>query len=112
MSTKEPFNRVAPGVLVAGQLEVSDIDRMVEAGVRTLVCNRPDGEGDQPSSQTLAAAAEAVGIDFVYLPMANPEEADKQSDAFKKVLARGGVVLAYCRTGRRSTALWEAVTKK
>lgn len=111
MSSDEAFNEVAPNVLVAGQLNVDDIPRLVRAGVNTLVCNRPDGEADQTSSATIAAAAKDAGIDFVYLPMATPDDATMQSDQFKQVLANGGKVLAYCRTGRRSSALWEAATR-
>ena len=111
MSKDVEFTQLAPNVYVAGQLEVKDIARMGPLGVSTLVCNRPDGEADQTESAAMSAAAEAAGIRFVYLPMSNPEDTVEQRIEFKAVLAEKGVVLAYCRSGRRSSKLWEASTQ-
>ncbi|MBL4710779.1 MAG: TIGR01244 family phosphatase [Flavobacteriales bacterium] len=111
MTEAVEFTKLAPDVYVAGQLEVSDIKRLVPLGVNTLVCNRPDGEADQTSSELISAAAEAAGIKFVYLPMTNPDDTVNQSSKFREVLVNGGVVLAYCRTGRRSSALWQSTNK-
>ena len=108
MTEKVEFTKLAPYFYVAGQLEVSDITRLVPLGVNTLVCNRPDGEAGQTSSKLISAAAEAAGIKFVYLPMTNPDDTVSQGIKMKEVLVDGGVVLAYCRTGRRSSALWKA----
>jgi sulfide:quinone oxidoreductase len=111
MSDKAEFMQIAPNIHVAGQLEVADIDRLVKLGVNTLVCNRPDGEADQTSSSVIAEAAAESGIDFVYLPMTTPDDTSGHSVRMKEVLEDGGVVMAYCRTGRRSSALCEAATK-
>lgn len=111
MTNNIEFTQLAPELYVAGQLEVSDIERLAPLGVNTLVCNRPDGEAEQPSSTIIGAAAQAAGIKFVYLPMTNPDDTATQCVEFKEVLADSGVVLAYCRTGRRSSALWQSTIK-
>jgi sulfide:quinone oxidoreductase len=111
MSDEVEFTQLAPTMYVAGQLEVADIERLVTLGVNTLVCNRPDGEGGQTDSATIGAAAQAAGIDFAYLPMATPDDTAGQVGLFKEILGQGGVVMAYCRTGRRSSTLWETATK-
>ena len=111
MTSRVEFTELAPGVYVAGQLEIDDIERVVSLGVKTLVCNRPDGEADQINSTAMAAAAKAAGLSFVYMPMASVDDATKQSAAFREVLASDDGVMAYCRSGRRSTILWQESTK-
>ncbi|MBV1932038.1 MAG: hypothetical protein KUG71_10010, partial [Porticoccaceae bacterium] len=74
MTENTEFTQLAPSMYVAGQLELSDVQRLGALGINTLVCNRPDGEADQTSSSVISAAAKAVGINFVYLPMTNPED--------------------------------------
>ena len=111
MTEEVEFTQLAPDFYVAGQLDVSDIERLILLGINTLVCNRPDGEADQTSSKIISAAAEAANIKFVYLPMTNPDDTATQCVEFKEVLADSGVVLAYCRTGRRSSALWQSTIK-
>lgn len=111
MSDKVEFTQLAPNMHVAGQLAVTDIERLTELGVNTLVCNRPDGEADQTSSSVMAEAATASGIDFVYLPMTTPDDTSGHSAKLKEIIGSGGVVMAYCRTGKRSSSLWEAATR-
>jgi uncharacterized protein (TIGR01244 family) len=112
MTKNVELTQLAEDVYVAGQLEVSDVARLEALGITTLVCNRPDGEADQTSSSVISAAAKAAGINFVYLPMTNPEDTLSQKKKFKQVLAEDGAVLAYCRTGRRSSTLWQESIKE
>ncbi len=94
---------------VAPQLEPSDMAVMAEAGVRTVICNRPDEENPAPlQAAAMQAAAEAAGLDFVYNPimgaamtLQNVEEQDEAIAA-----ADGHMVLAYCRSGTRSSVVW------
>lgn len=112
MTRNIELTQIAEDVYVAGQLEVSDVARLGALGITTLVCNRPDEEADQPSSSLISEAAKAAGIKFVYLPMTSPEDLSRQKEEFKKVLAEDGAVLAYCRTGRRSSVLWQESIKE
>ena len=43
------INRVDNDISVSPQIAASDLATIAEAGFRTVICNRPDGEGnDQP----------------------------------------------------------------
>lgn len=112
MTQTAELTQVAEGVYVCGQLEVSDVARLGALGITTLVCNRPDGEADQTTSSVISAAAKAAGVNFVYLPMIDIADTLTQKEEFKKILAGGGRVLAYCRTGRRSSILWQEATRE
>ncbi len=101
------FKQLSSGVYVAGQLQVDDVVRAHAEGIKTIVCNRPDEEGGPPSA-TLAATAGELGLEFVYLPMASPADAASLAEDCAVQLQREGDILLYCRSGRRSTVLWEA----
>lgn len=103
-----PSRRLTDQLSVSPQIEPSELPAIAEQGFRTLICNRPDGEGaDQPTHQQLSQAAAALGMRLHYLPV-TPGQLDEASIAgFGKLLAEApGPVLAYCRTGTRSTMLW------
>lgn len=111
MSEHVEISQLAPNIYAAGQLLETDIGRIRKLGIKVLVCNRPDGEGDQTPSTRMAELARAAGIEFAYLPMSNPEDTARHESAFRDILQQGVKVLAYCRTGRRSSALWQAATR-
>lgn len=99
---------LAPDLSVAGQLSAQDIGLAAAQGFRALIINRPDGEtSDQPASQDILAAAESHGLEAAYLPVIAGKVTDADVDAFKKALQDlPAPVLAFCRTGARSTTLW------
>jgi uncharacterized protein (TIGR01244 family) len=87
------------------QLTVGDIDEAATAGIRLIVNNRPDGEEPgQPTSAEIEAAARAAGLDYRHIPVAGgfpPEQVEAMAEALEQ-----GPLLAFCRTGTRSTFLW------
>lgn len=87
------------------QLGVDDIHEAAASGIRLIVNNRPDGEEpDQPSSAEIEAAARAAGLDYRHIPVAGgfqPEQVEAMAEALEQ-----GPVLAFCRSGTRSTFLW------
>jgi len=87
------------------QLTVGDIDQAAADGIRLIVNNRPDGEEPgQPSSAVLEAAARAAGLGYVHIPVAGgfpPARIEAMAQALEQ-----GPVLAFCRSGTRSTFLW------
>lgn len=93
---------------VAAQLLPDDLPALAAAGITTLINNRPDQEApDQPSSADLAAAATAAGLSYHYLPIIPGQLTDDAVAQFAALLAAAhGPVLAFCRTGTRSTTLW------
>ena len=102
------MNRLDEFITVASQIAVADIDAIVAAGYRAIICNRPDGEGeDQATFGEIEAAATAHGLAAVYLPVVSGEVTDEDSHKFRQLLQQlPGPVLAYCRSGKRSTTLW------
>jgi uncharacterized protein (TIGR01244 family) len=91
--------------VAARPIVVADIANLSAAGIRLLVNNRPDGEeAGQPSSDEIEAAARSAGLDYRHIPVAGrfpPERVEAMAEALEQ-----GPVLAFCRSGTRSTFLW------
>ncbi len=111
--TALPIRPVADTVFVAPQLAPADMAEAARAGFRSVINNRPDFEGgpDQPTSATMAAAAAAAGLQYRHLPVAGGYQSPEEIAAFGALLAElPGPVLAFCRSGARSTRLYQAAT--
>ena len=96
-------------VHVAGQLQEADFAALAEAGIRTVVCNRPDGEAEgQLSSAEAQKWAQGAGLEFRYQPVAGYEVSDEAVVEMFSMLEASlqGPILFYCRTGTRCTLLW------
>ena len=100
--------KLTDNLSVAPQLSPEDLQQAAAAGFRSIINNRPDGEApDQPSSDTLAAAAHRLGLAYRHIPVVPGQMSPEQVEAFKEALAAGtGPTLALCRTGTRSASLW------
>lgn len=79
-----------------------------------MICNRPDGEGDdQPAFEEIAAAARELGMDARYLPVERDRIGDAEVDAFGALVdTLPKPVLAYCRSGSRSGMLWNRLSAR
>lgn len=102
------IRKVTDEFAVSAQLSAEDIEAIAEAGFKTLIANRPDGEGgpDQPSMGAIRAKAESLGISFHALPFSgapSPDIAERQGEL---IAESEKPVLAYCRTGTRSITAW------
>ncbi len=102
------IKKITPKLSVAPQIAAADMKALADAGFRSIICNRPDGEGaDQPTFEEMEKAAKAAGLEAVYLPVISGKVLDEDAVAFGAALdSLPGPVLAYCRTGTRSTTLW------
>ncbi|MBM3609091.1 MAG: TIGR01244 family phosphatase [Alphaproteobacteria bacterium] len=102
------IRRINERISVAPQIVETDVAEIAAAGFRTLMNNRPDGEGaDQTPDEKIRAAAAAAGINYIYLPVVSGQMTPQNVEDFRNVLAAAeGPVLAYCRTGTRCTNLW------
>ncbi len=94
---------------VAPQLRPEELADIARMGFRSVINNRPDGEGgaDQPQNALLAEAASAAGMAFVYLPV-DPRAIDQEAvDRMRELVETLPTpILAFCRSGARSTALY------
>jgi len=103
------FRKLTDTVLVSPQISVEDVTRAKEMGVTMIVNNRPDDEEPgQVNGAEIEQAAKAAGIGYIALPVAHGGFAPWQLDGMAKAQeeAAGGKILAYCRSGTRSTLLW------
>ena len=99
---------LSPAYAVSPQIAVEDIPAIVDAGYKTIICNRPDAEVP-PTHQAdaIGEAAKAAGLAFVVIPVThqglNLDMIDEQRAALD---ASDGPVLAYCASGTRSSIVW------
>ncbi len=102
------IKQIDSNYFVSEQISVADLADIQAQGIRSIICNRPDGEGvDQPTHIELEAAAKASGIHFRYLPIDKGMIRDEQVDEFVQAFNEmPRPVLGFCRSGMRSTSLW------
>lgn len=102
------FRALTDELSVSPQIAIADVPRVAAAGFRSIICNRPDGEGaDQPGIDEIQRAAGACGVQLRYLPVAPGPVDEQAAQAFGVALAElPGPTLAYCRTGMRAATLW------
>jgi uncharacterized protein (TIGR01244 family) len=93
---------------VTGQLQLADLGKLAGNGVTLVINNRPDGEGfRQPRNADMAAEAGKHNLAFAYIPVSSPSPA--QAAEFASLLKEHqGKVVAYCRSGNRSSIMWAA----
>ena len=71
---------------VAPQVQVADMQDAADAGYRTVICNRPDGEEDgQPTVAELRDAAHSAGIAFHHIPVSGGAFPAEAIAAFARV---------------------------
>ena len=106
------FIKITDAVSVAGQIAPSDAVLAARQGFATIVNNRPDGEAPgQPTSAEMAAAAAAAGLGYAAIPI-DQSGFDVTQVAAMAAALETGRVLAYCRSGTRSTNLWALAEAK
>ncbi len=102
------FRQLTDRVFVAPQIDVGDVMDAAQAGVTLIINNRPEDESaDQTPGEEIETAARAAGIDYIAIPVTHAGFAEWQVTAMADALNKtDGKVLAYCRSGTRSTFLW------
>ena len=108
------FRKLTENVLVSPQLALADVAAAAASGVAMIINNRPDGEDpDALQSADIAAAAAAAGLNYVEIPVGHAGFSEPQVDAMSAALEQAeGPILAYCRSGTRSTLLWALAQAK
>lgn len=102
------LKQVNSDFFLSDQIIQQDLEKIAEEGIKTILCNRPDGEGaDQPNIIEIEQAAKKFGIQVEYLPVTSGKVTDGQAQEFKKIYQNAKKpILAFCRTGTRSITLW------
>jgi uncharacterized protein (TIGR01244 family) len=105
------FQQLSAELCVAPQLGPEAMAEAAARGFRSVVNNRPDFEAgpDQPTSVAMEAAAVAAGLAYVYLPVAPSYQSPEEIARFAQLLATlPKPILAFCRSGARSSKLFLA----
>jgi uncharacterized protein (TIGR01244 family) len=110
MNPPLPLRAITDTVCVAPQLTPEAMAEVARLGFRSVVNNRPDFEHgpDQPTSAAVEAAAEAAGLAYRHLPVAGGYQSPEEAAAFAVLLQElPHPLLAFCRSGARSTRLFQ-----
>ena len=102
------FRQLTPGFSASPQIALRDVGEAKAMGFSLIVNNRPEGEADdQVPGDAVEAAARAAGLDYRAIPVTHAGFSEEQVSAMAALLEDAqGPVLAYCRSGTRSTLLW------
>ena len=107
------LKKLADGFYVAGQISDDDIAAAKDLGVSHVICNRPDDEEfGQPNVEEVAAWAASAGMTMEHIPLGSDGLSPDMISATMAALNTDGAILAYCRTGNRSSILWSLAMAK
>ena len=102
------FRQLTDRIYASPQIGLAEVAEAAQSGIGLIINNRPDDESDDqiPGAQ-IAEAAAAAGMAYVAIPVTHAGFSQPQIAAMAAALtAHPGPVLAYCRSGTRSTLLW------
>jgi sulfide:quinone oxidoreductase len=101
------IHALSDALSVTAQITVDDLPEIAAKGYKTIICHRPDGEASaQPAFETIADACGVFGIQAIHQPVVSGQISLSDGLAFRQHLAAApSPVLAYCRSGSRSTQL-------
>ena len=102
------FRQLSDHVWASQQISLDDVNAAARDGFNLIINNRPEGESeDQTAGDAIAAAARAAGLGYIAIPITHAGFSQPQVTAMVEALGDGkGRILAYCRSGTRSTLLW------
>ena len=101
------FLPLTPQISVSPQISLADVAAAKAMGFGHIVNNRPDGEAPgQPAGEEIEAAAHAAGMGYTAIPVDHSGFSAEQVAAMSACLVSAKPILAYCRSGTRSTMLW------
>lgn len=103
------YRKIDPSFAIAGQILPADVKKVAEAGFKTIVCARPDGEEPgQPTFAAISAAAKEAGLEAVYIPVSGgigEGQIIRIEDTVKRFPSP---MFGYCRSGARAGSLFNA----
>jgi len=108
------FRKLSDHVFASPQIGIDDVLAAKDAGVSLIVNNRPDGEDmAAPQGDAIEEVAGAAGLSYLSIPIGHSGFSEPQIDQMVAALEKAdGAVLAYCRSGTRSTFLWALAQAK
>lgn len=103
------IRQITPDYSVAGQISPDDIEAIKAAGYKSIISNRPDGEQPgQPTAAEIGQLALAAGLEFRHVPVISGQMTPENvMDHAKALEDMPKPVFAFCRSGARSTNIFE-----
>ncbi|MEM6413805.1 MAG: TIGR01244 family sulfur transferase [Pseudomonadota bacterium] len=101
------FISITDSFFVAPQITVEDVGVAKANGITLIINNRPDHEEPgQPLGADIEAAAKEAGVSYVSVPVGPAGVSERDLDVFDAAVSEtNGKILAFCRSGTRSTIL-------
>ncbi|MEP7221343.1 MAG: TIGR01244 family sulfur transferase [Novosphingobium sp.] len=102
------FRKLTDRIEASPQIGLAEVAEAARQGFALIINNRPEDESpDQTPGAQIEAAARAAGMAYVAIPVTHAGFSEPQVAAMAEALEScDGKVLAYCRSGTRSTLLW------
>ena len=102
--------KLAENYAATAQIRSEDVQAIADAGFAAIICNRPDDEDPgQPTAEEIRAACDAAGIAFHHVPVTGGYLAPEAVLLHRSIIESSeGPVLAYCRSGQRSSMIYES----
>jgi sulfide:quinone oxidoreductase len=93
---------------VGPQIEIEDLEDFKTVGIKTVVCLRPDGEGqNQTDFAHISDTAKELNVEAHYLPTILGQVSNAQVAEFGRILKESvASAFAYRRSGACATILW------
>lgn len=101
---KEKMKKINEELYVGSQISESDVQLLKEHGIKTIVCNRPDNEGQgQTNIDAIRNEANNHGLSVEYIPFAPLRLSMEDIKNFADLLKNDKKpIFAYCLSGLRS----------
>lgn len=105
----DDIRQISDEYSVTGQIAASDLEAIKAMGFKSIVCHRPDHEQPgQPDFAEIEQRAKALGIETMHIPVG---PAGVTAEAVRMMVdaldALDRPMLGYCRSGARSTAVYQ-----
>jgi len=97
------------------QIGPEDVEEVAKLGFKTIINARPDHEGgtDQPTSDSVKAAAEKLGLNYVHIPVIPNNINQGDIEICAQFIANAPTpTFGYCKTGKRATSLYQSALPK
>ncbi|MCH8552869.1 MAG: TIGR01244 family phosphatase [Natronospirillum sp.] len=106
------YQALSPHYAIAPQINPQDVATIKTDGFGIVICNRPDGEEQgQPTADSIRQACAEAGLEFLHCPMNGPETRPDDVARLQKLLQGDSRILAFCRTGNRSSIFYQKATE-
>ncbi len=102
------MTRLDETISISGQITVADVQRLAEAGFKSIICNRPENEDYiQTSFADIEQAAKAAGMETRFVPIPHGGLTMQDIEDFGNARQEmAGPHLAYCHSGARTSSMW------